>query len=206
MNEEFYFNIPDVVNGRIMDLIDHCIKKKYRLRLPFIQMGTNNALAAVSNLKANNTEMLSRPYSVEVKTGDIFGNHEQIENFYIWSNQDRISTIKADDGTNIGICEYFLRPFIKPPTKTDYNLWVEACGSCSTYRLGTLSINSFHEIYNNALNQHIRGFMYHKPAMPWEGWPVACQKCLCIEAIYCKENNGPDNVGRRWHVGENYYE
>ena len=206
MNEEFYFNIPDVVNGRIMDLIDHCIKKKYRLRLPFIQMGTNNALAAVSNLKANNTEMLSRPYSVEVKTGDIFGNHEQIENFYIWSNQDRISTIKADDGENIGVCEFYLRPFLKPPDAREYKLLVEACGSCSTYRFGNLGVNTFNEIYNNEGMQHIRKFMQTKPETDKKSWPVACQKCLCIDALYCEENNGASNVGRRWHVGENYYE
>ena len=202
MIDEFYFDIPGVVNKKIYEFIEHCEKKRYRLRLPFITMGSTNKYIGRSCLDITELE---RPYSDEVKRGDIFGNKEQIESRYIWSNHDRVSTITADDGTEIGVCEKFLRPFLKPPEVHGGPLWVEACGSCSTYRLGDLKKQTFQEIYNNELNQKIRQFMYDKPYKLRGAWPVACQRCLCIDSIYSEENNGPGNVGRRWGVKDDLY-
>jgi len=207
LRDEVYFNIPSVVNKKIDELIDHCIEKKYRLRLPFIKMGTPDFLPFSRNLRANNKEILSRPHSDEVKRGDIFGNKEQIEDNYIWSNQDRISSIKAYNGSEIsGICDFWVRNFLKPPSiDGDPALWVEACGSCSTFRFGDLKKNTFKEIYNNELNQKIRQFMYEKNNLPRDKWPQVCQKCLCVDSIYSEKSNGLGNQGRHYGIEDDLY-
>jgi MoaA/NifB/PqqE/SkfB family radical SAM enzyme len=194
MSDEFYWDIPAIVDKKIEELIEHCEKNNYRMRLPFINMGTS---IWYGGKPCSDITEIDRTYSNEVKRGDIFGNKEQMEPNYIWSNHLRVSEITADDGTQIsGICDFWVRNFLKPPEFQGGPLYVTACGSCSTFRFGDLKKKSFKEIYNNDLFQKVREFMYNKINLPRSEWPIPCKKCLCVDAIYSKENNGPDNVGK----------
>ena len=207
--DEFYWNIPDVVDKAVDKLINHCIKKRYRLRLPFVKMGTtriyedtDDAANCNHDAEYQSARQFVQGYSRQVKQGDIFGNKEQLERTYIWSNHERVATVFADDLSLIKVCEYFTRPFLKPPEVPGGPLWVEACGSCSTFRFGDLKKQAFKEIYNNELNQALREYMYRS----WGSRkPLACERCLCIDSVYNETNNGAGNVGRRWGVGEDIY-
>ena len=216
--DEFYWDIPDEVNRRIDELVDHCIARKYRLRLPFTRMprrdltwigdtsvGRSNYIARTQALADN---IGYEKYSDEVRNGDIFGNKEQLENGYIWSNDMRISSITADDSSTIGVCEFFTRPFFKPPTtEFDGKAWIkyESCGSCSTYVFGNLKERTFAELYNNSMIQEVRGFFYRKHHLPRAEWMFPCRHCLCIDQIYSEASNGRANVGLRLFPGDDLY-
>lgn len=220
MLDEFYWDIPEEVNKAIDDLIDHCIKNKYRLRLAFTRMprrdgtwigGVTSTMRskeiAESQPKADNTP--KHPYSDDVLKGDIFGNREQMEDGYIWTNDMRISSLKANDGSTVGVCELFTRPFLKPPTKERLvEDWIkyESCGSCSTFVFGNLLKNSFKDLYNGPMMQEVRKFLYNKYSINRENWMTPCKHCLCIDQIYLYENNGQPNVGKRYFPGDNLYE
>jgi MoaA/NifB/PqqE/SkfB family radical SAM enzyme len=189
MMDEFYFDDMINVNTHLAELVEYCEHHKIRLRLPWGKID--------NRVKADNTGYLK--YSEEVRGGDIFGSKDCLDDTYIWTNDMRVNTIKAFDDTEIAACEYWTRPFLKP------TMDVEACGSCSTYIFGNLKTQSFTEIYNNELNRKIRAFMYSKPSLPREQWPVACKKCLCQDTVYSEENNGPGNCGKRWRMGDDLY-
>jgi hypothetical protein len=141
--------------------------------------------------------------------GDIFGNREQLEEGYIWSNDMRVSRIKADDGRPIGVCEFFTRPFFKPPSvEFDGRGWIklESCGSCSTFVFGNLKEQAFADIYNNEMMQEVRNFLYRKYTLPRERWMFPCRNCLCVDQIYSNESNGRPNAGKRFFPGDNLYE
>ena len=198
LKDEMYFHIPEIVNKKIDELIEHCIKKGYRLRLPFIEIGNMKTTNKNKSASDQNKIDLQKNYSDCIKKGDIFGNREAIENNYIISNHERINSITANDGTKISVCEFFSRPFIKPPEYEGGPLWVESCGSCSCFRLGDLRKNTFKEIYNNELSQKLRAFLYNKHNIPRDKWPEPCKKCLCVDSVYNKENNGIGNVGKHY--------
>ncbi|MDQ7784053.1 MAG: hypothetical protein RDU20_14310 [Desulfomonilaceae bacterium] len=218
MADEFYWDIPERVNQLMDDLIDHCITHRYRLRLAFTRMprkdGTWIDKTSVERSKeiadtqprADNTGF--ERYSDEVRVGDIFGNKEQLEEGYVWSNDMRITRVEADDGSNVGVCEFFTRPFFKPPTtEFDGKDWIkwESCGSCSTFVFGNLKEVSFRELYNTPMVQEVRKFLYGKYAMPRDRWMLPCKHCLCVDQIYSYRGNGRLNVGVRMFPGEDLY-
>ncbi len=218
MVDEFYWDIPDQVNRVVDELVDHCIKNKYRLRLAFTRMprmdGTwidgasveRSQEIARTQLQADNSGY--EKYSDEVRHGDIFGNKEQLEDGYVWSNDMRISKIRADDGSDISVCEFFTRPFFKPPTKEfDGRDWIkfESCGSCSTFVFGNLREESFKALYNAPMIQDVRSFLYDKYCLPREQWMFPCRNCLCVDQIYSYGSNGRPNVGLRFFPGDNLY-
>jgi len=218
MLDEFYWDIPEQVN-RIMDeLVDYCIEKKYRLRLAFTRMPRQDGSwidetsqersrqIAETQPRAENTGC--EKYSQEVRQGDIFGNREHLEEGYVWSNDMRISRIAAHDGSSIGVCEFFTRPFLKPPTvEMDGKDWIkyESCGSCSTYVFGNLKERSFRTIYNSPMIKDVRRFMYTKYDTPREEWMTPCRNCLCVDQIYSYTNNGWPNVGVRFFPGDDLH-
>jgi MoaA/NifB/PqqE/SkfB family radical SAM enzyme len=218
MIDEFYWDIPDQVN-RIMDeLVDHCIKNKYRLRLAFtrmpredgswIDMSSEERSGEIAQMQPKADNSGYEKYSDEVREGDIFGNKEQLEDGYVWSNDMRISRIRADDGSHVGVCEFFTRPFFKPPTREhDGQDWIkfESCGSCSTYVFGNLRENSFAELYNSPMIQDVRQFLYEKYDKPRNQWMVPCKNCLCVDQIYSFNSNGRPNVGLRFFPGDDLY-
>jgi MoaA/NifB/PqqE/SkfB family radical SAM enzyme len=211
MKDEFYWDIPEVVNRAFNELIEHCIRNKYRLRLPFTRMpkidgswpdgiSSVHRSGELNQSQPRVEQELCHKYSDDVLAGDIFGNREQVEHGYVWSNDMRINHITADDGTQIGICEYFTRPFFKPPTvEMDGRKWIkyESCGSCSTFVFGNLKEHNFRSLYNNSMNQRVRAFFYDKPRLAREMWMYPCRHCLCVEPIYRYESNGKPNVGVR---------
>lgn len=218
MTDEFYWDIPDTVNRLMDELVDHCIKNKYRLRLAFTRMprkdGTwidqtsvqRSAEIAATQPKADNSGY--EKYSDEVREGDIFGNREQLEDGYVWSNDMRISSVRADDGSDVGVCEFFTRPFFKPPTtEFDDKPWIkwESCGSCSTFVFGNLREMSFQELYNSPMVQDVRRFLYTKYETPRDEWMLPCKRCLCVDQIYSFRNNSRLNVGVRLFPGEDLY-
>jgi hypothetical protein len=219
MVDEFYWDIPGEVNRRIDDLVEHCIHHKYRLRLPFARMPamdgswdgpTGHARAreiASCQPDADNTGY--EKYSDEVRQGDIFGNRQTLEKGYVWSNEMRVTRIQGNDGSMVGICPSFNRPFFKPPTtERDGRPWikVESCGSCSSFVFGNLKNQSFDEIYNSSMYQQVRRFLYERYDMPRERWMIPCKKCLCVDPIYRFESNGQPNVGRRFFPGDDLYD
>lgn len=220
MLDEFYWDIPEEVNKALDDLIDHCIKNKYRLRLAFARMprkdgtwidGVTSKMRsreiAETQPKADNVP--KHPYSDDVLQGDIFGNREQMEEGYIWTNDMRVSSIKANDGSTIGVCELFTRPFLKPPTKerlTEDWIKYESCGSCSTFVFGNLLKSSFKDLYNGPMIQDVRKFLYSKYSINRDKWMIPCKYCLCIDQIYSYESNGQPNAGKRFFSGDNLYE
>ena len=120
MIDEFFWDIPEETNRLVDEFIDHCIKNKYRIRIAFARMpridGTwidetseeRSRVIAVRQPKADNAGYEN--YSEEVRNGDIFGNKEQLEDGYFFSNDLRITRIKAHDGSDVGVCEFFTRP------------------------------------------------------------------------------------------------
>ena len=218
MVEEFYWDIPDKVNQLVDELVDHCVKKKYRLRLAFTRMPRKNGTwidqtsverskeIADTQPRADNTGY--EKYSDEVRQGDIFGNKEQLEDGYIWSNDMRVTSILADDGSRVGVCEFFTRPFFKPPTtEFDGKDWIkwESCGSCSTFVFGNLKEVSFGELYNTPMVQEVRKFLYGKYDEPRDQWMLPCKNCLCVDQVYSYHGNGRLNVGVRLFPGEDLY-
>jgi MoaA/NifB/PqqE/SkfB family radical SAM enzyme len=216
MADEFYWDIPEQVNRVIDELVEHCIRNRYRLRLAFTRMprmdGTwidqssqeRSVQIAQTQPKADNSGY--DKYSYEVRKGDIFGNKEQLEEGYVWSNDMRITRIPANDGTEIGVCEFFTRPFFKPPTKEfDGQDWIkyESCGSCSTFVFGNLKKDSFSELYNSPMIQDVRRFLYEKYSHPRNEWLFPCRNCLCVDQIYSFGSNGRPNVGVRFFPGDN---
>jgi MoaA/NifB/PqqE/SkfB family radical SAM enzyme len=199
MMDETYFERIPYATQKLVELAEYCIDNKIRLRLPWTINIPNNAPADNSGYEK---------YSEDARGGDIFGGQDCLDSHYVWTNDMRIMSTAADDESKISICEYFARPFLKPPSieRGEECIKVEACGSCSSYVFGNLKKQTFTEIYNNDLNQQVRAFMYKKASLPREQWPIACQKCLCIDNIYCEENNGISNVGRKWFPGDNIYE
>ena len=218
MCDEFYWDIPDEVNRRIDELIDHCIAKKYRLRLPFTRMPRCD-MTWIGDTSVGRSMELARTqppaensgyekYSDEVRNGDIFGNKEQLESGYVWSNDMRISSLVTDDLSTIGVCEFFTRPFFKPPTiESDGKKWIkfESCGSCSTFVFGNLMENSFAELYNSPMIQEVRSFLYRKYQLPRSEWMFPCRHCLCIDQIYSEASNGRANAGRRVFPGNDLF-
>lgn len=219
MCDEFCWDIPERVNDRIDELIDYCITNKYRLRLPFTRMPRVDG-SWIGKTSAEYSEEIARTqpkadnrgyekYSDEVRVGDIFGNKEQLEDGYVWSNDMRVTRIKADDGDPIGVCEFFTRPFFKPPTvESDGEDWIkfESCGSCSTFVFGNLKQCSFADLYNSPMIQQVRAFLYKKYQLPRASWMFPCRHCLCVDQIYCDASNGRPNVGLRIFPGDNLYE
>lgn len=218
MLDEFYWEIPDHVNRKMDELVEYCIEKKYRLRIAFAKMPRidgswidrtsveRSAEIAATQPKADNTGY--DKYSEDVRRGDIFGNKETLEEGYVWTNDMRISRIRADDGSDVGVCEFFTRPFLKPPTvEFDGRDWIkfESCGSCSTFVFGNLRKNTFAELYNDSMIQQVRAFMYKKYSLPREEWMFPCKHCLCIDQIYSYASNGQANVGRRFFPGNDLY-
>jgi len=219
MVDEFYWDIPDQVNRLMDDLIDHCINKKYRLRLAFTRMPRMDGSWMDLTSKQRSDEIAATQpkadnlgyerYSDEVRSGDIFGNKEQLEDGYVWSNDMRISCIKSDGGTDIGVCEFFTRPFFKPPTKEfDGKDWIkfESCGSCSTFVFGNLKENTFAELYNSPMMQTVRRFLYEKYDRPRSRWMFPCRNCLCVDQIYSYGSNGRPTVGVRFFPGADLYQ
>jgi MoaA/NifB/PqqE/SkfB family radical SAM enzyme len=219
MCDEFYWDIPGHVNHRIEELIDHCATNKYRLRLAFTRMPRMDG-TWIDQTSAERSEEIARTqpradnrgyekYSDEVRQGDIFGNKEQLEDGYIWSNDMRITRIKADDGSTVGVCEFLTRPFFKPPTSEfDGKDWIkfESCGSCSTFVFGNLKEHTFAELYNNPMIQEVRAFLYRKYQLPRTQWMFPCRNCLCIDQTYTNASNGRPNAGRRLFPGDDLYE
>ncbi len=217
MVDEFYWDIPDRVNLILDELVEHCIKNKFRLRLAFTRMPRRDgswtdqtsversAEIAATQPRADNAGY--EKYSEEVRVGDIFGNREQLEDGYVWSNDMRISRIQADDGSTIGVCEFFTRPFFKPPTKELGEDWIkyESCGSCSTFVFGNLRETSFGELYNSEMIQDVRKFLYEKYDRPRGQWMFPCRNCLCVDQIYSFASNGRPNVGVRFFPGDDLY-
>lgn len=211
MLDEFYWDIPDVVNREIDALANHAVTHGYRVRLPFFRMPRQDGswidgeTSAVVAARFADNQPVASPrtdvaYSEEVLRGDIFGNREQLERGYVWSNDMRTSRITATDGSPIGVCEYFTRPFFKPPTtEADGRSWIkyESCGSCSTFVFGNLKQATFGELYNNAMNTRVREFMYNKPQLPRDEWMLPCKNCLCVDQVYLYDSNGQPNVGVR---------
>ncbi len=218
MSDEFYWDIPDEVNRRIDELIDHCIAKKYRLRLAFTRMPRRD-MTWIGDTSVGRSMELARTqppadnsgyekYSDEVRNGDIFGNKEQLESGYVWSNDMRIASLTADDLSTIGVCEFFTRPFFKPPTtESDGKAWIkfESCGSCSTFVFGNLKEKSFAELYNSPMMQEVRGFLYRKYQLPRSEWMFPCRHCLCIDQIYSEASNGRANAGVRVFPEDDLY-
>lgn len=219
MLDEFYWDIPREVNRRIQDLVEHCIEHKYRLRLPFARMplrdgswdgSTGHAAAreiAACQPDADNTGY--DKYSDEVRQGDVFGNRQTLEKGYIWSNEMRVTRIRGDNGSMVGVCPSFNRPFFKPPTtECGGQPWikVESCGSCSAFVFGNLKEQSFSEIYNSPMYREVRRFLYERYEIPRERWMVPCRNCLCVDPIYRFESNGQPNVGRRFFPGDDLYD
>ncbi len=193
MVDEFYWDISDTVNQRIDELVDHCIERKYRLRLPFARMPRQDgswsgptgheraAQIAACQPDADNSGY--EKYSEDIRKGDIFGNRQTLEKGYVWSNEMRISRIKGDHGARVGVCPSFNRPFFKPPTRElDGRDWikVEGCGSCSTYVFGNLKEQTFKEIYKSPLYQEVRRFLYDRYDQPRDRWMIPCRNCLCV--------------------------
>lgn len=218
MVDEHYWDIPDEVNRILDELVDYCIERKYRLRLAFTRMPRMDGTWIDQTSKDRSQEISSTQppadnsgyenYSDEVRTGDIFGNREQLEAGYIWSNDMRVTRITADDGSEIGVCEFFTRPFFKPPTKEfDGRDWVkyESCGSCSTFVFGNLKESSFNELYNSPMVQDVRRFLYGKYDVPRDAWMFPCKNCLCVDQIYSFHSNGRPNVGVRFFPGDDLY-
>jgi MoaA/NifB/PqqE/SkfB family radical SAM enzyme len=218
MTGEFYWDIPEQVNRALRELVEHCIQNQYRLRLPFACMprpdgtwidGLSSADLssqwAATQPKADNRPQ--HPYSEEVVDGDIFGNREQMEAGYVWSNDMRVNSVTAEDGSRIGVCEFFTRPFFKPPTQEQGEDWIkyESCGSCSTFVFGNLKKDSFAAIYNNEMMRKVRAFFYEKYRLPRQQWMFPCRHCLCVDQIYCYESNGRPNVGLRFFPGEDLF-
>ncbi len=219
MVDEFLWDMPEEVNRKLDELIEYCIDKKYRLRLAFTRMPRRDG-TWIDQTSMERSKEIERTqpgadnsgyerYSEEVRNGDIFGNREQLEEGYIWTNDLRKTRIKADDGTFIGVCEFFTRPFFKPPTKErDGKDWIkyESCGSCSTFVFGNLKEQSFRSLYNSPMVQEVRNFLYNKYSLPRSEWMVPCRNCLCVDQIYREESNGRANVGRRFFPGDDLYE
>ncbi|MCP4667877.1 MAG: hypothetical protein GY849_16120 [Deltaproteobacteria bacterium] len=218
MVDEFYWDIPDQVNRTLDELVEHCIKNRYRLRLAFTRMPRPDGAWIGRTSKERSEEIAAtqpkaensgyEKYSDEVRQGDIFGNKEQLEEGYIWSNDMRISRIPADDNTQIGVCEFFTRPFFKPPTvEFDGQDWIkyESCGSCSTFVFGNLKETSFSALYNAPMIQDVRRFLYEKYDNPRMTWMFPCKNCLCVDQIYSFQSNGRPNVGVRFFPGDDLY-
>ncbi len=218
MVDEFYWDIPDQVNRILDELMDYCIKNKYRLRLAFTRMPKSDGtwIDMTSTERSEEIARIQPPadntgyekYSDEVRQGDIFGNKEELEDGYVWSNDMRISRIKADDGSDVGVCEFFTRPFFKPPTtELDGRDWIklESCGSCSTFVFGNLKESSFADLYSSPMIQEVREFFYNKYSRPREQWMLPCRNCLCVDQIYSYGSNGRPNVGLRFFPGDNLY-
>jgi MoaA/NifB/PqqE/SkfB family radical SAM enzyme len=219
MCDEFYWDIPNRVNRVIEELIDHGIAHKYRLRLAFTRMPRIDG-TWIDQTSAERSRAIARTqpkadnggygkYSAEVRQGDIFGNKEQLEEGYVWSNDMRINQIKSDDGDTIGVCEFFTRPFFKPPTvECGGEDWIkfESCGSCSTFVFGNLKKHTFTDLYNNPMIQEVRAFLYGKYQLPRSRWMFPCRYCLCVDQIYSEESNGSPNVGRRFFPGDDLYQ
>jgi Iron-sulfur cluster-binding domain len=219
MVDEFYWDISDQVNRRIDQLVEHCINKKYRLRLPFTRMprmdGTwngptsNERACEIAATQPDADNDAYEDYSDDVRRGDIFGNRQALEKGYIWSNEMRVTRIMANDGSMIGVCPSFNRPFFKPPTvECDDRPWikVESCGSCSSFVFGNLKEQSFSEIYNSPMYQEVRSFLYNRFNISRDQWMVPCKNCLCMEPIYKYESNGRPNVGLRFFPGADLYQ
>jgi hypothetical protein len=201
------------------ELVDYCIDRKYRLRLPFARMPRidgswidgqssrdRSREIASQQPRADNTP--AHPYSEEVRSGDIFGNREQMEDGYVWTNDMRINSIRALDGSAVGVCEFFTRPFFKPPTsERGEDGWIkyESCGSCSTFVFGNLKRLPFRALYNSEMIQQVRGFFYEKYSLPRNQWMFPCRHCLCIDQIYSYASNGEPNVGLRFFPGDDLY-
>ncbi len=218
MTDEFYWDIPDQVNRVMDELMDHCVNRRYRLRLAFTRMPRiDGSWIGLTSRKRSEEIAATQPkadnssyerYSDEVRTGDIFGNKEQLEDGYIWSNDMRISSVKAEDGTDVGVCEFFTRPFFKPPTKEfDGRDWIkyESCGSCSTFVFGNLKEQTFAELYNSPMIQQVRQFLYSKYEKPRDQWMFPCKNCLCVDQIYGYCSNGRPAVGVRFFEGSDLY-
>jgi MoaA/NifB/PqqE/SkfB family radical SAM enzyme len=218
MVDEHYWDIPEQVNRLMDELVDHCIKNKYRLRLAFTRMPRKDGswidlTSEERSREIGETQPLAdnsgyEKYSDEVRRGDIFGNREQLEKGYVWSNDMRINRIKADDGSEVGVCEFFTRPFFKPPTKEfDGKDWIkyESCGSCSTFVFGNMREQSFLELYNSPMVQEVRQFLYGKYGTPRAEWMIPCRNCLCVDQIYSFRSNGRVNVGVRYFPGDDLY-
>ncbi|MFH1115345.1 MAG: radical SAM protein [Pseudomonadota bacterium] len=218
MLDEFHWDLADELNTRLDELVDHCIDRKYRLRLPFTRMpradGSWNGPTAgrradeIAGAQPDADNSGYDKYSEEVRVGDIFGNKQTLEKGYVWSNEMRISRIKGDDGNWIGVCPALNRPFFKPPTiESDGKDWikVESCGSCSTYVFGNLKEQSFSEIYGSPMYQQVRTFLYGRYNHPRENWMIPCRHCLCVDPVYSYESNGVPNVGLRFFPGADLY-
>jgi MoaA/NifB/PqqE/SkfB family radical SAM enzyme len=218
MVDEFYWDIAEQVNRTMDELVDHCIRNKYRLRLAFTRMPRMDGSWIDKTSVARSAEVAARQpkadnrgydkYSDEVRRGDIFGNKEQLEDGYVWSNDMRISRIKAYDGTEVGVCEFFTRPFFKPPTvEHDGRDWIkfESCGSCSTFVFGNLKESTFADLYNSPMIQNVRRFLYEKYNQPREQWMFPCRNCLCVDQIYGYDSNGRPNVGVRFFPEDDLY-
>ncbi len=218
MLDEFFWDIPEEANRLIDEFIDHCIENRYRIRMAFARMpridGTwieetseeRSRQIAASQRKADKAGYEN--CSEEVRNGDIFGNKEQLEDGYFFSNDLRITRAKAHDGSDVGVCEFFTRPFFKPPTREfDGKDWIkyESCGSCSTFVFGNLKEQSFADPYNFPMIQEVRKFLYSRYAFDKEEWMFACKNCLAVDQIYCQRRNGKFNVGVRFFPGENLY-
>ncbi len=218
MLDEFYWDLADEVNTRLDELVEHCINRKYRLRLPFARMprkdGSWNGPTGrqradeIARTQPDADNSGYDDYSDEVRVGDIFGNRQTLEKGYVWSNEIRISRIKGDDGSWVGICPALNRPFFKPPTiESDGKDWikVESCGSCSTYVFGNLKEQSFSEIYTSPMYQQVRRFLYDRYSDSRENWMIPCKHCLCVDPVYRYESNGVPNVGLRFFPGADLY-
>ena len=179
MLDEFYWDIADEVNREIEALIEYCIAKKYRLRLAFARMPRRDGKYSDTTSRERSRRLAQEQppadnagyekYSECVRSDDLAVGKECLADGYVWTNDMRQSRITADDGTPIAMCEYFTRPFFKPPTiERDGKNWikVESCGSCSTYVFGNFKEQKFADIYNNELNQTVREFMYRKYEIP----------------------------------------